>query len=55
MTQYSNRAWEKQKKAFKGHLICIKNHLIKTAPFPRGYFDHFLLRLALIPQNHMTS
>ena len=32
----------------KGCFICIKNDLIEIAPFPWGYFDHFLL--AFIPK-----
>ena len=32
-----------KEKVFKGHFVCIKNYLIKIAPFSQGYFDHFLL------------
>ena len=35
-------------KLVKGCFICIKNDLIKIAPFPQGNFDHFLL--AFIPK-----
>ena len=31
----------------KGHFIYIKNNLIEVVPFPRGYFDHFLLAFSL--------
>ena len=33
--------------------MCIENKLMEIAPFPLGYFDHFLLEPLL--QNHMTS
>ena len=47
MTWY-RRSLGKVKQAFKGRFICIKNDLMEIAPFPRGYFDHFLL--AFIPK-----
>ena len=47
---YSSRSLEKAKQAFKGCFICIKNDLIEIAPFPWGYFDHFLL--AFFPRSY---
>ena len=35
-------AWEKQKMFSKAILFALKM-LIEIGPFPRGYFDHFLL------------
>ena len=49
----NRRSLGKVKQNFKGRFICIKNNLMDIAPFPQGYFNHFLLQLLF--QNYMTS